>query len=298
MALIDCPQDRGHQFPDHLSECPYCLRRGLSSKSKVRPKKSQSTSSKPTAEQANSSSFFSSSFSYRRSVSPARPVHHLRPASAILKWCAAIIVLVVAIVASDRYFFRQGESTTMVTSEATSGTVVTSGTCLTVSPADLMYNRPSDWSIRTTSCDDSDALVQIIKTQDSSESTETCDNANECWWFLYEHTIYQVNTIPHVGQCFYGYRNTVWPDRGKYAAMANTHKLAQCEMSFPEWIDKSKMSEQLGVEHSALKPTQYRIDNTYADANSCGREQVAWRVTYSHNVVTTLCTTMSDPTTS
>lgn len=283
MSLIDCP--RGHQFSDHLSECPYCrheksifsvngTKRDQNTLSRLSTPKSilsSSYSSSPSPLSSSSSSWSTSSAS---SSTPYRP----RPFNTALKSISAIIAIVVSI-AVGRIFFQNPPKEP----------IVPVGTCLTLTSSDLV-KLPSDWGSRKTPCDQSNAFIKIIKTQSSTESVKECENTKECFWINYDNFIYQYNVIPHVGQCFYGYENTAWPDRGTYASTAWTRNLVQCGISFPEWADKSLASTDLEVEEAALKPVQYRIEKLNT---ACDQEQSDWETTYSPGVVTAICASIT-----
>lgn len=274
MPLIDCP--RGHQFSNHLSECPYCRReKPIFSVNETKGNLSRLSTPKSILSPSyslSSSSVSSSSSSWSTSSSTSyRP----SPFKTALKLISVIIAIVV-LIAVDRIFFQHPSKEP----------IVPVGTCLTLTSSDLV-NLPSDWGNRKTSCDQPDAFIKIIKTQSSSESIEECRNAKECLWISYDNFTYQYNVIPHVGQCFYGYENTAWPGRGTYKSTAWLLGLTQCGVSLPEWTDKSLASTHLEVEEAALRPVQYRIEKL---DTACDQEQSYWEITYSPGAVTVICT--------
>ena len=278
MSLIDCP--RGHQFSDHLPECPYCRHEKLIfSINEIKGNQTKLSTPKSILSTSYSSSSSSSSWSTSSTSSstPYRP----RPFNTALKSISAIIAIVV-LIAVGRIFFQNSP-------KGPKGPIVPVGTCLTLTSSD-MVKLPSDWSSKKTPCDQPDAFTKIIKIQSSVESIEECRNTKECFWIRYNNFIYQYNVIPHVGQCFYGYENTAWPDRGTYKLFAWPQGLVQCGMSFPEWVDKSLASTHLEVEEAALRPVQYRIEKLDV---ACDQEQSNWEVTYSTGTVTAICASIT-----
>lgn len=278
MALIDCPY--GHQFSNHASNnCPYCSHEKSISGAGINRNLHSNQGDKGLLSVSSRGSSTS--------------VHRPHIFGAILKCFTVVIVITIALMVSHRLLIKNPstEPTTATSTEP----VVSVGTCLKITSAELNYDLPSNWSSQTISCDQSDAFVKIIKIQNSSESIEECKNAKWCLWVPYDGFDYQYTVIPHVGQCFYGYVNTAWPDKGGSGeGIGWAHYLTQCGTSFPEWAaDKSTVSTLLGVEETFLKPVQYRIEKLDVD-NSGACEKSYFEVVYSPEKVTNICVSIID----
>ncbi len=278
MALINCSRDRRHQFPDHLAECPYCLQKGLrSAPARTVP----STLSVPVGQQPTSSVA-------RGTTTAQSPVRRSHPVATTLGWVAALAVLAVVIAVVHGFLPRPQPAGPSATHQSTAA--VGPGICLTETPADLLYALPPDWASHTTPCDQPDALVRIIAVQADGEATDGCQGTDGCMRFRDSDTVFQFNAIPRVGQCFYGYHNTGWPDKGKYSGSGWPRALAQCGLPSPEWIDKGDAATVTGVDESFLEPAHYKVESIGAADNSCTQGQGYWQVTYSKDTVTGLCT--------
>lgn len=279
VALIDCPN--GHQFSNHASNnCPYCNHE-KSADTKI----DQNFHSSQASSKSVLPTFSRGSGKSKTAIAS----HRQNSFGTILKCLAVVIMIVIALMAGRR-FIAHNPSIKPTTVATTNEPIVPVETCMKITSTELM-DAPPNWSDQTTPCDQSDAFVKITKIQNSSESTEECENTEGCLWVSHGDFIYQYNLIPHIGQCFYGYINTAWPSKGKYGN-GWPYRLTECGMSFPEWADKSIASSSTGVEETFLKPVQYRIEKIDVDDSAC--EQAYWEVVYSPGKVTTICASVTD----
>ena len=170
------------------------------------------------------------------------------------------------------------------------------GTCLTTTPVDLQDDLPSDWASGTTPCDSPDALAKIIAVQTDTEPTKECVYDDGCMSFNYDDTVFLFNAIPHVGQCYYGYRNTSWLDKGSEESplFYRITDLAQCGLSSPEWIDTNQAVKLLGVDRSLLEPFQSKIESLQDSTTACPPGQHLAKGVFSKGTKTFLCVSRTD----
>lgn len=172
------------------------------------------------------------------------------------------------------------------------------GDCLTAYPVTLFYDdlRPADWASSTVECGSGDN-VQIAKVVPDGQSA-TCDDAAGCWSFSDGGYTYLVNTVPWTGDCFYGFLNTGYPDRGNRSAYADALHTGECGTPFPP-LDEAQTADTHGQPASDLVPTEFQIVALYNEGvdgtgMACPAGASPWRgITFARGVTMTVCTVVS-----
>jgi len=144
------------------------------------------------------------------------------------------------------------------------------GTCLTVSPGELLTDRPDNWKTMTADCGSTAAAVRIV-----GVDSECPDNTG-CLSFAAGTSTYQFNSFPVEGVCAPGFG---FGADGEGSAWLQAW--SPCgDYRRPPGVDSPESMQQAaslwGVSVGELWPAKWRIDKFVNDPDYCDPGQLYW----------------------
>ena len=165
------------------------------------------------------------------------------------------------------------------------------GDCLSSAPIDIWNGHPGTLDSNVVDCGSSNSHITVIDIRDTNTAPSDCDPSVGCLWFVQNGFTYLYNVIPQIGQCFYGYRNTAFPDAGTHQYNGYDLLLGDCGIAFPSRLDPDAIAQSLEVSVDQLEPTEFTIIELSDDALTCGDGQVGFMEQYSSAGETYVCAT-------